>query len=135
MSRNPNRWRLLGPPLIVGSLIGCAAAPLEQPAAVNVIVTRNAPADDCIYVGEVLGSQGNFWTAEFTSDEDLIVGARNRMRDEAYAIGANFVQIELENQSHNTADLSAGGVFSSVIIGNGYDCPSYRVHRGERQLR
>ena len=91
-----------------------------------VVLTRNAPPDGCVFVGEVLGSQGNFWTAEFTSDEDLIVGARNRMRDEAYAIGANFVQIELENQSHNTADLSAGGVFSSVVIGNGYHCPEQR---------
>ena len=115
------------PPLAIAlatsALAGCAAAPLQQPAAAQVIVTRNAPADDCEFVGEVLGSQGNFWTAEFTSDEDLIVGARNRLRDEAYAIGANYVQIELENQSHNTADLSAGGVFSSVIIGNGYSCP------------
>lgn len=113
-------------PLIAALLTGCAAAPLKQPAAANVIVTRNAPSDDCVYVGEVRGSQGNFWTAEFTSDEDLIVGARNMLRDEAYAIGANYVQIELENQSHNTADLSAGGVFSSTIIGNGYDCPAYR---------
>ena len=110
-------------PISLGVLTGCAAAPLQQPAAAQVILTRNAPADDCEFVGEVLGSQGNFWTAEFTSDEDLIIGARNRLRDEAYAMGANFVQIELENQSHNTADLSAGGVFSSVIIGNGYDCP------------
>lgn len=116
-------------PLLVVSLVGCAAAPLEQPAAANVIITRNAPSDDCVYVGEVLGSQGNFWTAEFTSDEDLIIGARNRLRDKAYLIGANYVQIELENQSHNTADLSAGGVFSSVIIGNGYDCPAYRGAR------
>ena len=108
-------------------LVGCAAAPLENSAAANVVVSRNAPADSCTYVGEVLGSQGNFWTAEFTSDEDLIVGARNRLRDRAFVLGANYVQIELENQSHNTADLSAGGVFSSVIIGNGYDCPLLRA--------
>jgi len=106
------------------AVFGCAAAPLQIPEAANVLVTRNSPADDCRFVGEVLGSQGNFWTAEFTSDEDLIIGARNRMRDRAYQMGVNYVQIELENQSHNTADLSAGGVFSSVIIGNGYDCGS-----------
>ena len=120
---SPRSEHLLPFVVALGALGGCAAAPLQQPAAALVILTRNAPADDCEFVGEVQGSQGNFWTAEFTSDEDLIIGARNRLRDEAYAMGANFVQIELENQSHNTADLSAGGVFSSVIIGNGYDCP------------
>lgn len=110
--------------MLVATVAGCAAAPLQTPEAARVLVTRNAPPDDCRFVGEVLGSQGNFWTAEFTSDEDLIIGARNRMRDKAYSLGANYVQIELENQSHNTADLSAGGVFSSVVIGNGYDCPT-----------
>ncbi|MCH9695231.1 MAG: DUF4156 domain-containing protein [Gammaproteobacteria bacterium] len=102
---------------------GCVAAPLLSPDAGQVLVTRNVPAEDCVFVGEVLGSQGNFWTAEFTSDEDLIRGARNRMRDKAYNLGANFVQIEMENQSQNTADESLGGVFSSVIIGNAYACP------------
>ncbi len=102
---------------------GCAAAPLMEQDAARVLVTRNAPADNCRFVGEVLGSQGNFWTADFTSDEDLIAGARNRMRDKAYNLGANFVQIELENQSHNTADYSSGGVYSSVVVGNAYVCP------------
>ena len=114
-------------PLMLLALItiaGCAAAPLQVQGAANVLVTRNSPADECRFVGEVLGSQGNFWTAEFTSDEDLIAGARNRMRDRAFELGANFVQIELENQSHNTSDHSLGGVYSSVIVGNAYACPT-----------
>ncbi len=104
-------------------VISCAAAPLQATGAGNVLVTRNAPAQGCMFVGEVLGSQGNFWTAEFTSDEDLIRGARNRMRDKAFDLGANFVQIELENQSHNTTHDSLGGVYSSVVVGNAYECP------------
>lgn len=108
------------------SISGCVAAPLQAQGAASVLVTRNPPAADCQFVGEVLGSQGNFWTAEFTSDEDLIAGARNRMRDRAYDLGANFVQIELENQSNNTADHSSGGVYSSVILGNAYACQSPR---------
>jgi len=111
---------ILSIPVLVS---GCAAAPLVSPDASHILVTRNAPAEECMFVGEVLGSQGNFWSAEFTSDEDLVRGARNRMRDEAYNLGANFVQIEMENQSQNTADQSLGGVYSSVIIGNAYVCP------------
>lgn len=100
----------------------CAAAPLQVPEAAEILVTRNAPAEDCQFVGEVRGSQGNFWTAEFTSDKDLVVGARNQLRDAAFQLGANFVQIELENLSHNTADLSSGGVYASTVIGNAYRC-------------
>lgn len=107
----------------VALVTGCAAAPTTTSGGANILVTRNPPAENCRYVGEVLGSQGNFWTAEFTSDKDLIAGARNRMRDKAFEMGANFVQIELENQSHNTADYSSGGVYSSVIMGNAYSCP------------
>jgi len=114
-----NALRTVG---LAACLTACAATPLQAPAAANILVTRNAPAADCTFLGEVRGSQGNFWTAEFTSDEDLLVGARNRMRDAAYALGANFVQVELENPSHNTADLSSGGVYNSTIIGNAYRC-------------
>ncbi len=103
-------------------LAGCAAAPLSTPEAGNILVTSNPPGEHCVFVGEVRGGQGNFWTAEFTKDEDLIIGARNELRNAAYALGANFVQLELENQSHNTADHSTGGVYSSVVIGNAYQC-------------
>jgi len=101
---------------------GCAAAPLQFPHAAEILVSRNPPSPGCQLIGEVRGSQGNFWTAEFTKDEDLVVGARNEMRNAAYQMGANYVQIEFENQSHNTADHSSGGVYSSTIIGNAYAC-------------
>lgn len=109
--------------VVSASMVACAAAPLQVPEAAEILVTRNAPAANCHFVGEVRGSQGNFWTAEFTSDEDLVIGARNQLRDAAYQLGGNFVQIELENQSHNTADYSSGGVYSSTVIGNAYRCP------------
>ena len=117
----PIRFSLYLPFAILAS--GCAAAPLLAPDAANVLVTRNVAAPECRFLGEVHGSQGNFWTAEFTSDQDLVSGARNRMRDEAFALGANFVQIELENQSNNTGEYSLGGVYSSVVVGNAYLCP------------
>ena len=109
---------------MAAGLPGCAATPLQAPQAGAIFVTRNSPAAECEFVGEVRGSQGNFWTAEFTGDENLVIGARNKMRDAAYELGANFVQIELERQSHNTADDSLGGIYSSTIIGNAYLCPS-----------
>ncbi|MFK7954772.1 MAG: DUF4156 domain-containing protein [Lysobacterales bacterium] len=109
---------------ITVTLAGCAAAPLNQPSAAQIMISRSAPETSCRYVGEVHGSQGNFWTAEFTKDENLVIGARNRMRNEAHQMGANYIHIQLENQSHNTADHSSGGVYSSVVIGNAFDCPA-----------
>ncbi|MEO1201512.1 MAG: DUF4156 domain-containing protein [Pseudomonadota bacterium] len=115
-------------------LAGCAAAPLNAPEAAAIMITANPPGDDCVFVGEVRGSQGNFWTAEFTKDEDLIIGARNELRNAAYELGANYVQLELENQSHNTADHSTGGVYSSVVIGNAYRCHgAFRVTDAEAE--
>ncbi len=107
-------------------IAGCAATPLQSPAAASIMVTRNPPGRECRFLGEVSGSQGNFLTANLTKDQYLVEGARNQMRDAAYELGANYVQIELENPSENTADDSLGGVYSSTVIGNAYFCPDVR---------
>jgi len=101
----------------------CAATPLQAPQAADILVSRNAPAPQCRFVGEVRGSQGNFATANFTRDENLLIGARNQMRDAAYQLGANYVQVELESHSENTTEDSLGGVYNSTVIGNAYACP------------
>ena len=103
-------------------LCACAAKPVN-PGAEKIFVTQQEPPPECIFVGEVHGTQGNFWTAEFTSDRNLVTGARNEMRNQALGLGANYILIETQSQSHNTADHSLGGTYSSVIIGNAYRCP------------
>lgn len=102
-------------------LIGCAAKPL-LPDGGNVVLSKEPAPGGCEFLGEVQGTQGNFWTAEFTSDAELINGARNEMRNAAYSLGANYVKIETESFSHNTADDSLGGMYSAVVIGNAYNC-------------
>ena len=102
-------------------LVGCAAKPL-LPSAQAIVVSKMPAADSCVYLGEVQGSQGNFWTAEFTSDADLVRGARNELRNHAAALHANYVQVETEVFSNNTADDSLGGTYAAVVIGNAYKC-------------
>ncbi|MEM7283936.1 MAG: DUF4156 domain-containing protein [Pseudomonadota bacterium] len=103
-------------------LAGCAAIePL--PGAQAIIVSRQAAAQDCERLGEVMGSQGNLVTADFTSDKNLIQGARNDMRNKALVLGANYIVLETENLSHNTGETGTGGTFSAVVIGNAYKCP------------
>jgi len=102
-------------------LAGCAASPLTTGGDAILLSKESAP-EVCEFLGEVQGTQGNFWTAEFTSDSNLINGARNEVRNAAYALGADYVKIETESFSHNTADHSLGGTYSAVVIGNAYRC-------------
>ena len=101
---------------------GCAAKQASS-GAERIYVSEETPPTGCVYVGEVQGSQGNFWTAEFTSDRNILSGARNEMRNQALSLGANYVMVEIQSNSHNTARPSLGGTYASVIIGNAFACP------------
>jgi hypothetical protein len=103
-------------------LYACSSKPV-LPGAERVFVSQQEPPQECVFVGEVQGTQGNFWTSEFTSDRNLLAGARNEMRNQALGLGANYILIETQSHSNNTADHSLGGTYSSVIIGNAYRCP------------
>ncbi len=103
-------------------LLACAAKEVH-PGADKVIVSQQPPPSGCLFVGEVRGSQGNFWTAEFTWDKNILTGARNEMRNQVLVMGANYIMIETQSHSNNTAYRSLGGTYASVIIGNAYSCP------------
>jgi len=103
-------------------LFGCAAKQ-ASPGAERIFISDMAPPTDCRFVGEVQGTQGNFWTSDFTSDRNILDGARNEMRNEAFSLGANYVMVETQSHSNNTAHYSLGGTYASVIIGNAYYCP------------
>lgn len=115
---------------------GCASTKLN-PGAEKVLVTSNPAEKNCKFKGLVHGHQGNWLTGEFTSHKNLELGALNDIRNSAHAIGANFVQIEL-----NRAGVVGGGSMSSteygtwghssseqtstVVVGNAYYCPNLK---------
>ena len=103
------------------AVAACAAKPL-LPGGAAIVVSNEPAPEGCRYVGEVRGAQGNFWTAEFTSDDNLVHGARNELRNSAFDLRANYVKIETESFSENTGEDSLGGLYSVVIIGNAYHC-------------
>ncbi|WP_131701662.1 DUF4156 domain-containing protein, partial [Enterobacter hormaechei] len=45
------------------------------------------------FLGEVTGSQGNFFTGGWTSNSNLETGARNDLKNQAYSMGGNVVVI------------------------------------------
>lgn len=48
-------------------LTACAASPL-MPGGETILLSKEAAPEGCEFIGEVQGTQGNFWIADFTSD-------------------------------------------------------------------
>jgi hypothetical protein len=113
--------------LYLGVLAGCAALELES-GAQQVKVVTNEP-QGCEYLGEVTGSQGDFFTGAFTSNANLETGARNDMKNRAYKLGANTVQL-LTNRAGQTGSMGQGsGSMEQTNVtytGTAYKCPSGR---------
>ncbi len=67
---------------------------------------------DCRYLGEVVGSEGHWYTYLFISNRKLIQGAINDLHNNANAIGANVVYIS------DNIDFST----SVTCYGQAYNC-------------
>jgi len=111
-------------------LVGCALIQLN-PAASHVIASPNKAPRGCRYLGQVNGSQGNFFTGGFTANRNLEQGAQNDLRNKASNMGGNYVQL-ITNRASSTGSVSSNGFggFSGsqqqtgvTTIGNVYRCP------------
>jgi Domain of unknown function (DUF4156) len=100
------------------SLAGCAAKRIA-PGAQTVLLVNEAPSN-CQFLGEVVGSQGNWWTDDVTSTKNKMVGARNELRNQAFAMGATHVQVM---ESRNTRSKVSFDVTNTTVIGNAFRCP------------
>ena len=73
-------------------LVGCSAIPLE-PEAQKIVVSPNKVPTGCKYLGQVIGNQGNFLSGEFISNKNMEQGAMNDIKNKAFKLGANYVQL------------------------------------------
>lgn len=110
--------------IFLGFIAGCAAVELESGAQQVRIITTEPQG--CEYLGEVTGSQGNFFTGGYTSNANLETGARNDMKNQAHKMGANTVQM-LTNRAGQTGALGQGsGSMQQTNVtytGIAYKCP------------
>ena len=83
---------------------------LIQKYELNILTAGKTP--DCRYLGEVIGSEGHWYTYLFISNRKLIQGAINDLHNNANAIGANVVYIS-DNIDFTT---------SVTFYGQAYDC-------------
>ncbi|UTF60279.1 DUF4156 domain-containing protein [Gilvimarinus sp. DA14] len=98
-------------------LVGCAAKPLN-PEATGVFISNEKPSEECEFVKEIYGGQGNWWTDDITSTKALTEGSRNDLRNQAYAAGANYVHVQ---QVERNESFAGGG--KMAMTGHAYKCP------------
>ena len=105
-------------------ICGCSATEIK-PEAARIRITTNEPVG-CQYLGEVTGNQGNSFTGGWTSNANLEIGARNDLKNQAYAMGGNLIHM-LTNRAGQTG---SGGMYGSsseqtnvVYVGAVYRCP------------
>jgi len=100
-------------------LTGCSAAK-TVPGAENVeIVNEMDNKMECTYLGEVVGSQGNWLTGDFTPNKNLVIGARNELRNEAIKLGGNIVYLQ---DMKNTNAYGSLGTTNTTAVGKVYNC-------------
>ncbi|HTF98658.1 MAG TPA: DUF4156 domain-containing protein [Cellvibrio sp.] len=108
--------------LVVAALIvlgGCAAKGVVKGAERVEIVNELPDKTHCKFMGEIVGSQGNWFTGDYTSNENLVVGARNELRNKAYNMGANVVYIQ---DMKNTNAWGSLGTTNTTAVGKAYAC-------------
>ena len=102
-------------------LVGCAATSVQQQAQQVEIVNELPDLNKCKFLGEVVGSQGNWFTGDYTSNKNLVIGARNELRNEAASLGGNVVYIQ---DMKNTNAWGSLGTTNTTAVGKAYRCMS-----------
>lgn len=106
-------------PCIAIVVAGCSAIPLK-PGAEKVIVSNGKVPKNCKYINQVTGNQGNSYSGSWTTNANLDEGAMNNLRNKAYAMGANFVQLIANPINSGIGELNAQT--TAVALGNAYYC-------------
>lgn len=99
-------------------LVGCSAIS-TTPEGRSVELVTVKPAGNCKPLGDVVGSQGNWITGDYTSNENLLIGARNDLRNKASEMGGNFVWVQ---DSSNTNAWGSKGTSNTTVLGVAYRC-------------
>jgi len=102
-------------------IVGCSAHQV-MPEALSVEIVNEAPNKaKCNFLGEIIGSQGNWFTGDFTSNENLVIGARNELRNKAHHLGGNVIYVQ---DMKNTNAWGSLGTTNTTAIGKVYQCSS-----------
>jgi hypothetical protein len=99
-------------------LIGCSAIPTTREGSSVELVTEK-PSGNCKPLGDAVGSQGNWFTGDYTSNKNLLMGARNDLRNKAAKMGGNTVWVQ---DKANTNAWGSKGTSNTTVLGVVYRC-------------
>ncbi len=101
------------------TIAGCSAHQLRPEAgSVTIVINKPDPAR-CTYLGEITGSPGGWVTEDYTSNEVLMVGASNDLRNQAYDMGGNTIHLQKVDDS---SAWILTGTTSISVTGGVYHC-------------
>jgi hypothetical protein len=69
--------------------------------------------ENCLFIDEVIGTQGHWYDYLFISNKNLTQGAINDLKSQAKEIGANSIHVH----------TNMGFQTSVTILGQAYKCP------------
>lgn len=109
--------------LISVGLSGCAAISATSSGEKVEVVTEAPSKYSCKFLGDVYGSQGNWFTGDITSNKNLAKGSRNDIKNETAELGGNVVHVQ---DSKTTNAWFASGTTNHVLVGKAYKCKDLR---------
>jgi hypothetical protein len=104
--------------LSIALLAACSAVSTTREGRSVELVTEK-PSGNCKPLGDAVGSQGNWLTGDYTSNQNLLIGARNDLRNKAAEMGGNYVWVQ---NSANTNAWGSTGTTNTTILGVVYRC-------------
>ncbi|QFY44265.1 DUF4156 domain-containing protein [Candidatus Methylospira mobilis] len=108
---------------IIAAVLPACAAIQATPTGEKVQIITEKPAATCNFLGEAVGSQGNFITGRYTPNENLLIGSRNDLRNKAAALGGNVVQVIETYRDHASLPLrDTHGTTNMLVLGRVYRC-------------
>jgi len=100
-------------------IFSCSSHELVKGAETVRIVTETPK--DCEYLGDVTGSQGNWFSGSFTSNSAMETGARNSMKNKAFKKGGNTLHL-LTNRAGMSHGQYGGSQTNVTTTGAVYKC-------------
>ena len=104
--------------LSVVLLAGCSAIS-TTPQGRSIELLTEKPTGNCQPLGDAVGSQGNWLTGDYTSNKNLLIGARHDLRNKAAKMGGNYVWVQ---NSANTNAWGSKGTTNTTVLGVVYRC-------------
>ncbi|MDV5169744.1 DUF4156 domain-containing protein [Photobacterium rosenbergii] len=120
--------------VVTAVITGCAANPVTYEGQRVRYIDNDRVAVEieryCEWLGDVSGNQGNFFTADLTSERNMMEGARNDLRNEAGKLGATHVVV----QSHSSVQPEyAIGSIGHNFTGSAFKCDSQEIKQARAE--